>query len=341
MRHPFSPAAKGFSRALILAIVLLSVYLVATRLRPAPSALPSQKWTLEQQAIGARLSSLPPSTTVPFLLAVDAAQPSAEAYLARTLASLRAADHMAATPVLVLFDPTAPFAHKVAALVAAIDFAPALALATPPRAEPSRAAFQLLKFGLGLPFRGVVWLPIGLQVSQDARDFAAWALEQLERDGTLRGLWGVNLYYSRGQGFGGSERYTLATEEGGLSPWGAVLPRAALPLVRQAYAAAGAAWLPALGEAVKAQGLRVATPRISRSRPIRELADLAQGGEAMYIPVSVPKGLLALAPDAVLLQPQPLALFTNGPSNTTLSLLLAQDHSLDYSGRTFLLVPHH
>lgn len=283
------PPTQSISRYLVLGIVLLTVYLVSHRLRPsrggAPASAAAAKWTLEAQ-VGARLAGLPPATTVPFLLHVDASLPASEAYLARTLASLRAADGIASTPLLFLYDPAARYGAQIAAALAACDFAPALALTAPPAEDPARAAFQLLRLGLSLPFRGVVWLPIGLQVSQDARDFAAWCLEQLERDGTLaRSLFGVNLYYAKGQGFGGSERYTLATEELGLQPWGAVLPKAALPLVRQAYAGTGTAWQAALGEAVKARGLKVATPRISRSRPIREFADVAQGGEAMYIPV--------------------------------------------------------
>jgi hypothetical protein len=281
---PSHSATRSLSRGLVVGIVLLTIFLVAHRLRPSRPEAP--RWTLEQQA-RPRLAALalPPATTVPFLLFADASQASSEAYLARTLASLRACDAMAATPLLVLYDPSGRHAPAIAALVAGVDFAPALGLLAPPGEDAARAAFQLLRFGLSLPFRGAVWLPIGLQVSQDARDFAAWCLEQLERDGTLRALWGVNLYYAKGQGFGGSERYTLATEEHGLQPWGAVLPRSALPLVREAYAAAGRAWQAALGEAVKARGLKVATPRISRSRPIREFADVAQGGESMYIPV--------------------------------------------------------
>ena len=321
----------SLSRFLLVGIVLLTVYLVA-RLR-SPAASSAGKWALEQQA-GPRLAGLAPST-VPFLLHVDATLASSVGHLSRTLASLRAVDGMRTTPLLILYDATALHSAPIAALIAACDFAPALALTSPPAEEPSKAAFQLLKYGLSLPFRGVVWLPIGLQVSQDVRDFAAWGLEQLERDGTLRSLFGVNLYYSKGQGFGGLERYTLATEELGLQwQWGAVLPRAALPLVRQTHAGTGAAWQAALGEAVKAKGLKVATPRISRSRPTKELADPPQGGEGMYIPVRAravgpaPSLSLSLRPSLTPAPPSPLP-------------FAPQDHPLDYSGRTFLLVPRH
>ena len=335
---------QSLSRYLVLGIVLLTVYLVSHRLRPSRAAGASSsssaasRWTLEAQ-LGARLAALPPATTVPFLLFVDASLPASEAYLARTLASLRRADGIAGTPLLFLYDPAARFAAPIAAVIAGVDFAPALALTSPPAEDPARAAYQLLRLGLSLPFRGAVWLPIGLQVSQDARDFAAWCLEQLERDGTLRSLFGVNLYYAKGQGFGGSERYTLATEELGLQPWGAVLPRAALPLVRQTYAGTGAAWQAALGEAVRARGLRVATPRISRSRPVREFANPPVGGEAMYIPVS-DRGR---ARGAAVTRTLGLPAHPSCPRVPCLACFVCaeKDHPLDYKGRTFLLVPRH
>jgi len=139
-------------------------------------------------------------------------------------------------------------------------------------------------------------------VSQDAGDFSRWVLTQLERDGSFhRGIFGVNLYYSKGQGFGGSERYTLATTEHGLQQWGVVLPKSAWPAIKASFSSAGAAWQGKLAESLKAMNEKVLTPRISRSRPIKEFADVSPGGEDMYIP----------------------------------------DHGLEYKSRAFILVPRH
>jgi len=286
-----------------LAICVCCAFLYYALGKSSARASRSSKWTLEAQ-LGQQLAHLPPPTTVPILLPLDARLADTAVLLSRTLASLRRVDSIATTPLVVLYDFGAPSAPAIREVLRGVTFAPLVELTTPPAEDASRGLYLLLKhvLGGGTPFRGCVALPAGVEVSQDVVEFARWALSQLEREGgTLRQVFAVNLYYSKGQGFGGSERYTLATEEVGLQPWGAVLPRSALPLIRQVYGASGTAWQAALVEALKARELRVLTPRISRSRPIRQLADVSPGGESMYIP----------------------------------------DHSLDYAGRTMLLVPRH
>jgi len=269
------------------------------------------------------LSSLPASlssTTVPILLPVSSESPQTVQFLTRTLASLKKVDNIKQTPLLFMYNTLGKFGKEISAQLKGIDFATTVVTLpsphelllkgwtgkTPPplkeEEEMARITYQLLRFSAHIPGTlGGVLLPVGLEVSEDCRDFSKWVLEQLDREGGLLGhVFAVNLYYRLGQGFGGSERYTLATKEHTLQPWGYVLPKRSWAMVEEVWRKAGVSWESALLTVLQASQV-VLTPRISRSRPIKELADVNPGGEGMYIP----------------------------------------DHPLDFNGKTLILVPRH
>lgn len=271
------------------------------------------------------LASLPTSlssSTVPYLLPMNSESPQSVLFLTRTLASLKKVDNIKTTPLVFMFNSLGKFGKELAALLKGVDFATTVVTLpsphelllkgwtgkTPPplkeEEEGARRIYQLLRFSVQIPNTfGAVLLPVGLEVSEDSRDFSQWTLEQLDKEGGLLShVFGINLYYRLGQGFGGSERYTLSTKEHTLQPWGYVLPKRSWALVEEVWRKAGVSWESALSTALQTSQMNtVLTPRISRSRPIKELADVNPGGEGMYIP----------------------------------------DHPLDFNGRTLILVPRH
>lgn len=327
MALPSRVVRAGRSKTLpYIAIAILVCSIVwTTWVRPARSAAPlAPRW--DYVGAVAKLRALRPSRALPLAVFVPVLPGAAiGALLSRTLRSLQLVDRISETVlVFVLGD-----GEGVAAAAAAIDavvWAPTLIIhAPPPNKRSDGGAAWLTYHALAFAFDAAelpaaVVLPAGIDVSEDVLDHVEWAMREIARDGSLtERAFALNLYYNYGEGFGGSERYTFATEELGLTAWGGwALPARSWPLARAAWprgsGAGGLAWDAVLARAVTAAGLKVLTPRISRSR----FEGTDPSGRASDF-------------EALL----------DAPARDRARRIYIPDHPITYAGHTLITVPRH
>ena len=237
--------------ALLAALLLGAEALDAVRLRRSAVALPGGQ-------------------AVPLLIVVPK---GGRELLARTLTTLQRVDGIRGAPLVFAL---ASGDKETAAQVAAVRWAATVVLpaALSPLAalwgvrSPGGATRRLLRFAFEVAGRSAaVILPAGLELSQDALDYYSWALTAVAASPSLAtSTVAVNGFYDRGKPFGGDERYTLASRQAGLTPWGCALLRRHWPAVRAAWPWRGEGWEAAVASAVSAAGLGALTPRISRVR---------------------------------------------------------------------------
>ena len=326
----------SWSRAIALLAVILFVALASHRARPPLTVRPpsaSKAWL----SAAVSSASIFPRGETPLLVPVELGAGSA-ALLAQSLRSLRKIDRAATTPLVFCSfafggsDPDGVASRAVAALVAAIDWAPTLMLPPPP--PPAKAlgrggalsaaglvAWSLASFAFAHGARGAVLLTAGLEVSQDFRDWSDFVLRELDDATVQKYVFAVNAFYEYGQGFGGEERWTLATDYPLDASRGVVLPLHSWPAVSSAAQWAhagdgGTSWAAALGRTATALGRVALTPRISRVR--------FTGTDARSLPREG-SDFLALS----------------GGDRNRLADMYIPDHPLDYAPHRFIIVNRH